>query len=96
MFRQFKKQHGEIHTKYYSKENKRMGPRPSNTSSTCQPKSKAGKLIEVFFRQRWSRACTTFDAKPITIDIPVEAIPKVMKYDINAFDFIPATNLKSR
>ena len=63
-------------------------------AAPVQPKSKAGKLIPVFLANASEAGLTALDINPITIDIPVKAIPKVIA-DINAFlNFIPATSPK--
>lgn len=65
-------------------------------AAPVQPRSNAGKLSPVFFANASDAGLTALDMNPMTIDIPVKAIPKVIA-DINAFlTFIPAINPKSK
>ena len=60
-------------------------------AAPVHPKSSAGKFKPVFFANASEAGLTAFDIKPMTIDIPVKAIPNVIA-DIKAFlNFIPAT-----
>src|SRR5699024_5190187 len=65
-------------------------------AAPVQPKSSAGKLIPVFFARASDAGLTAFDMKAITIDIPENAIPRVIA-DIKAFfSFIPASKPNTR